>query len=67
MSHRARTPRGSLALYGLAFALMLTAGAFFAAAARGFLESTRLLWVSAGFSLAAIAVAVAGMFVPRHR
>ena len=49
MSHRARAPRGSFLLYGLAFAMMLAAGAFFAAAAKGFLESTRLLWVSAGF------------------
>jgi len=67
MAHRARAPRGSLLLYAVAFALMLAAGACFAAAAKGFLESTRLLWVSAGFSLAAIAVAVAGVFVPRRR
>jgi len=67
MSHRARPHRGSLVLYAIAFALMLAAGACFAAAAKGFLESTRLLWVSAACSVAAIVVAVAGVFVPRQR
>ena len=64
---RAPAPRGSLLLYGLAFVLMLAAGASFAASAKGFLESTRLLWVSAAFSLAAIAAAIAGVVVPRRR
>lgn len=66
-AHRARPPRGSFALYGLAFALLLVAGGAFAAAARGFLESTRLLWLSFGFSVAALVAAVAGVVVPRRR
>jgi len=67
MAHRARAPRGSLLMYAIAFGLMLAAGACFAAAAKGFLESTRLLWVSAACSVAAIVAAVAGVFVPRQR
>ena len=64
---QARAPRGSIALYALAFVLMLVGAAFFVAAAKGFLESTRLLWVSAAFSAAAIVAAIAGLFAPRGR
>jgi hypothetical protein len=64
---RARTPRGSFALYVVAFVLMVAAGAALVASAKGLLESTRLLWVSSALSAAAIVVAVVGLFVPRRR
>ena len=64
---RARTPRGSFALYVVAFVLMVAAGAALVASAKGLLESTRLLWISSGLSAAAIVVAVVGLFVPRRR
>ena len=50
-----------LALYAAAFALMVVAGVALVASARGFLASTRLLWFSAGFSIAAIVVAIAAI------
>ena len=68
MSHAPeRRPRGSFALYIVAFVLMLVAGASLVMSAKGLLESTRLLWVSTGFSVAAILVAVVGLVVPRRR
>jgi hypothetical protein len=63
----ARRPRGSFALYVVAFVLMLAAGGALVASAKGLLESTRLLWVSTGLSAAAIVAAVAGLFIPRRR
>lgn len=63
----ARRGRGRVGLYALAFALMLAAGAALVASARGFLESTRLLWLSTGLSVAAIAIAVLGVLLPRRR
>jgi len=62
----ARRPRGSFALYVVAFVLMLAAGGALVASAKGLLESTRLLWVSTGLSIAAIVAAVAGLFIPRR-
>ncbi len=62
-----RRPRGSFALYLVAFVLMVAAGASLVLSAKGLLESTRLLWVSTGFSVAAIVVAVVGLVVPRRR
>jgi hypothetical protein len=56
----------SLALYGIAFGLMLASGAALVASARGFLESTRLLWCSVGFSVAAIVVAIAAILWRRR-
>jgi hypothetical protein len=64
---QARRPRGSFVLYAVAFVLLLAAGVSFVASARGFLSSTRLLWVSAGFSALAISAAIAGLWVPRRR
>jgi hypothetical protein len=64
---RAGSPRGSFALYLVAFVLMVAAGAALMASAKGLLESTRLLWVSSALSAAAIVVAVVGLFVPRRR
>ena len=62
-----RSPRGSFALYVVAFVLMVAAGVALVASAKGFLESTRLLWVSAALSAGAIVVALVGLFVPRRR
>jgi hypothetical protein len=62
-----RRPRGSFAFYVVAFVLMLVAGLSLVMSAKGLLESTRLLWVSSGFSAAAILVAVVGLVVPRRR
>ena len=67
MRHAHARWRGSFALYALAFVLLLVAGGSLVASARGFLSSTRLLWVSAGFSVLAISAAVAGLWVPRRR
>jgi xanthine/uracil permease len=59
--------RGSIALYVVAFVLMVAAGVALVASAKGLLESTRLLWVSTGLSVSAIAAAVLGLLVPRRR
>jgi len=64
-----RTPSGDvrLWLYVVAFMLMAAAGFTLAVAARGFLASTRLLWFSAGMSVAAIVAAVASVVWPAAR
>jgi len=67
MQAEPRRPRGSTALYLVAFVLMVAAGVALVASAKGLLESTRLLWVSTGLSLGAITVAAVGLFVPRRR
>ena len=67
MSAEPRCPRGSIAVYVVAFVLMVAAGVALVASAKGLLESTRLLWVSTGLSVGAIAAAVVGLFVPRRR
>jgi hypothetical protein len=54
-------------LYAIAFLVMLAAGGVFVIASLGKLESLRLLRVSAGLSVAAIALAVASVLVPRRR
>jgi len=58
--------RGSIPLYAVAFALLVLAGAALVSAALGFLASTRLLWISAGLSLLAIAAAAAAVLAPRR-
>ena len=58
--------RGRVSVYAAAFALMLAAGATLAAASLGNLSSIRLLLVSAGFSIAAVIVAVASVVAPRR-
>ena len=60
-------PRGWASLYGLAFVLMMLAAGSLALEVRGFLASTRLLWVSTGLSAAAIVVAIASVVLPRRR
>ena len=64
-----KTPSGDvrLWLYVVAFLLMAAAGFTLAVAARGFLASTRLLWLSAGMSAAAIVAAVASVVWPAAR
>lgn len=57
--------RGWVSLYAAAFALMLAAGAVLVMTSLGSLQSTRLLWVSAGLSIAAILVSLASLVVPR--
>ena len=58
--------RGWVSLYALAFALLVGAGVALVASAAGFLESTKLLWVSTALSAAAIAVAIIGVALPRR-
>ena len=62
MSVSARNAR--LALYVVGFVLMGAAGFTLAVSARGFLASTRLLWLSAGMSAAAIVAAFASILWP---
>ena len=65
-----RTPggqRGWVRVYAIAFALMAVAGGLFVASFLGRLESIRLLWASAGVSVAAIVVAVVSVLAPRRR
>jgi hypothetical protein len=53
--------RGRASLYWVALGLVAAAGVCLAVSARGFLESTRLLWVSTACSALAIVVAVASV------
>jgi hypothetical protein len=53
-----------LVLYVVGFLLMAAAGFTLSVSARGFLASTRLLWLSAGMSAAAIVAAVASVLWP---
>jgi drug/metabolite transporter (DMT)-like permease len=61
-----RSRRGSVSLYAVAFALMAVAGIILVVASLGSLNSIRLLWVSAGFSAAAVVAAVASVAAPRR-
>jgi hypothetical protein len=56
-----------MTLYGMAFVVMLVAGGLLAVAARGFLRHPGLLWISAGLSLVAIALATLSVVLPRRR
>jgi hypothetical protein len=60
------TPRGWVSLYAVGFVLLVLAGATLVSAALGFLESTRLLWISIGLSALAIVTAVVGVTLPRR-
>ena len=65
-----RTPddqRGWVQVYAIAFVLMSVAGGLFVASFLGRLESIRLLWASAGVSVAAIVVAAVSVLAPRRR
>lgn len=59
--------RGWVRVYAIAFVLMAVAGGLFVASFLGRLESIRLLWASAGVSVAAIVVAVVSVLAPRRR
>ena len=61
-----RSRRGWVSLYAVAFALMGVAGIILVVASLGSLNSIGLLWVSAGFSAAAVVAAVASVAVPRR-
>jgi hypothetical protein len=58
--------RRGLWLYAAAFALLLVAGGVLFVASRGFLNSIRLLWVSAGFSGAAIVASTLSVLLRRR-
>ena len=55
-----------LGLYAVALGLVLAAGVALAMSAGGFLANTRLLWVSAGLSIAAIVAAVLTVVLRSH-
>jgi drug/metabolite transporter (DMT)-like permease len=61
-----RPRRGSVSLYAVAFALMGVAGIILVVASLGSLNSIGLLWISAGFSAAALVAAVASVVAPRR-
>jgi hypothetical protein len=61
-----RSRRGWVSLYAVAFGLMGAAGIILVVASLGSLNSIGLLWVSAGFSAAALVAAVASVAVPRR-
>jgi hypothetical protein len=63
----AKTQRGWLTLYAVAFATMLVAGALLGIAARGFLTNTGLLVLSSGLSALAIVLSIVAIVVPRRR
>jgi hypothetical protein len=58
---------GSIWLYASAFALMLAGGAVLVVTSIGSLQSTRLLWLSAGLSYAAVVFAVLSLVLPVER
>ena len=65
-----RTPgdqHGWVRVYAIAFVLMAVAGGLFVASFLGRLESIRLLWASAGVSVAAIVAAAVSVLAPRRR
>ncbi len=59
-------PRGSMALFAVAFVVMLAAGVLLGLAAREFLRETSLLWASIVLSAAAVALAVLAVVLPRR-
>lgn len=61
-----RSRRGWVSLYAVAFALMAFAGIILVVASLGSLNSIGLLWISAGFSAAALVAAVASVAAPRR-
>ena len=66
MSGDALRPRGSMAVYAVAFVLMLAAGALLGLAAREFLRETSLLWASIALSASAVVLAVLSVALPRR-
>jgi hypothetical protein len=66
VTDRPRPAALSLWLYGAAFAFMLVAAGFIAAAGLGELQETRLLWISTWLSAGAIVLALLGLLLPRR-
>lgn len=60
------TSRGSLALFAVAFVVMLAAGVLLGLAAREFLRETALLWASIALSGGAVVLAVLAVVLPRR-
>ena len=60
------SPRGSMALYGVAFVVMLAGGVLLGLAAREFLTESGLLWASIVLSTGAIVLAVVSLVLPRR-
>ena len=58
--------RGSMAVYAVAFAVMLAAGLALGLAARDFLREDSMLWASIGLSAAAVVLAAVSLVVPRR-
>lgn len=56
-----------MSLYAAAFVLVLFGGGLLVVASLGQLRSIGLLWVSAVSSIAAVALAVASVLLPRRR
>lgn len=60
------TSRGSMALFAVAFVVMLAAGVLLGLAAREFLRETALLWASIALSGGAVVLAVLAVVLPRR-
>ena len=58
--------RGSMALFAVAFVVMLAAGVLLGLAAREFLRETALLWASIALSGGAVVLAVLAVVLPRR-
>jgi hypothetical protein len=59
-------PRGSMAVYAVAFVMMLAAGALLGLAAREFLRETSMLWASIALSASAVVLSVLSVVLPRR-
>ena len=60
------SPRGSMAVSGVAFVVMWAAGVLLGLAAREFLRETGLLWASIALSAGAVVLAVVSLVLPRR-
>ena len=58
--------RGSMAVYGVAFVVMLAAGLLLGVAARECLRESGLLWASIALSAGAVVLAVVSLVLPRR-
>jgi hypothetical protein len=67
-AHRSRGggPGLGVTVYAVAFVCMLAAGVILAVALKGFLKTTGTLWLSVGFSVLAILLAVGSLFRGRR-
>ena len=66
MTERPTHPRGWVSIYAISFILLLGSGIAFAFAARGLLESTRLMWTSTILSGLAIVLSILTVVLPRR-